>query len=463
MTDTLADLGNVSADAIRDWDNEHYVHPWESMGEEPPDRMIASGGEGIYLYDERGRKFIDGPGGMWCVQLGYGRKEIADEIAAQTMRLAYHSPWSFASEPSAALARRIAEMAPGDLNSVFFSTGGSSAVDSAIRFVQFYNNLRDLPEKKTIIAREKGYHGSTYLAASVTGKDRFERRLDVEERLVRFIGNPNPYVRPEGMSIDDWLAAKVAELEAAILDVGPEKVGAFIAEPIMGSGGVIVPPKGYHEATLAVCRKHDVLYISDEVVTGFGRLGHWFASEEVFGITPDIITCAKGITSGYLPLGATIISDRLLNEIKSEDRAGIMFSNGYTYSGHPVCCAAALKNIELFERDGVLEHVRAVSPLFQERLLDLARHEIVGDARGMGLLGCVEGAASPDLPEEKRFAIDYEFGKRVDAKCEEKGLIVRPNVNMCVFSPALIITESQINEMFDILDASIAEVQAEML
>ena len=456
-------MTNAPAEAIRDWDNDHFVHPWEAMGATKPDRMIASGGEGIYLIDETGRRFIDGPGGMWCMQLGYGRQEIADEIEAQAMRLAYHSPWSFASEPSAALARRLAEMAPGDLNSVFFTTGGSSAVDSAIRFVQFYNNLRGRPEKKTVIAREKGYHGSTYLAATMSGKDRFERKLDVEERLVRFVGNPNPYIRPEGMSVDDWLAAKVEELEAEILAAGPDKVGAFIAEPVMASGGVIVPPKGYHQATLEVCRKHDVLYISDEVVTGFGRLGHWFASEEVYGITPDIITCAKGLTSGYLPLGAMILSDRLLEDIRREDREAIMFSNGYTYSGHPVCCAAALKNIELMEGEGVLEHVRAITPLFQERLKKLKNHEIVGDVRGEGLLGCVEGIANPELPEEKRFAIDYEFGARVDAKCEEMGLIVRPIVNMCVFSPPLIITESQINEMFDILDRAIGQVQAEML
>ena len=231
----------------------------------------------------------------------------------------------------------------------------------------------------------------------------------------------------------------------------------------MASGGVIVPPPGYHQATLEVCRRHDILYHSDEVVTGFGRLGHWFTSEEVFGITPDIITSAKGLTSGYLPLGAAIISDRLLAEIQGAENADILFSNGYTYSGHPVTCAAALKNIEIMEREDILAHVRAITPHFQSRLRDLARHDIVGDVRGMGLLGCVEGVSRPDLPEAKRFAIDSEFGARVDAKCEEIGLIVRPIVNMCVFSPPLIITEDQIDEMFDILDLAVGQVQAEMM
>jgi len=453
----------VSAEAVRQWDNAHVVHPWEGLGTEAPDRPLAAGGEGIYLVDAQGRRYIDGPGGMWCNQIGYGRREMADAIADQTMRLAYHSPWSFAAEPSAVLARRLAEMAPGDLDHVFFTTGGSTAVDSALRFVQFYNNMRGRPGKKLIIARDKGYHGSTYLAASVTGKERARTRMDTEERLVRFIGNVNPYVRPEGMTVEAWCDAKVEELEQAILAAGPENVGAFIAEPVLASGGVIVPPPGYHRRTQEVCRRHDVIYISDEVVTGFGRLGHWFASEDVFGITPDIITCAKGITSGYLPLGAMILSDRLWRDISAEERADVMFSNGFTYSGHPVCCAAALKNIEIMEREGLLEHVRAITPHFQERLNGLSRHEIVGDTRGEGLIGCVEGVAAPDLPEERRLAIDSEFGARLDAKCEEMGLIVRPLINMCVFSPPLVISDDEIERMFDILDRAVGEVQREMM
>jgi adenosylmethionine-8-amino-7-oxononanoate aminotransferase len=265
------------------------------------------------------------------------------------------------------------------------------------------------------------------------------------------------------MSEAEWCDEKVEDLARAIRVEGAENIAAFIAEPVLASGGVIVPPEGYVRRTWELCRQNDILYISDEVVTGFGRLGHWFASEPVFGIVPDIITAAKGLTSGYLPLGAMIVSDRLLAEISGPDREQVMFRNGYTYSGHPVCCAAALKNIEIIEREGLLEHVRAVAPHFQARLRDLARHEIVGDVRGMGLLGCVEGTARPDLPEEKRFRIDAEFGKRVDAACEARGLIVRPLLNMCVFSPPLIITIPEIDEMFDILDAAIAEVGADML
>lgn len=465
MTETASILPNrTSADDIREWDNAHCVHPWESMGLAPPDRMIASGGEGIYLTDADGRRYIDGPGGMWNVQIGYGNREMAEAIAAQTLALPFHSPWTFAANPSASLSQKIAQMTPGDLNSVFFTTGGSSAVDSALRFAQFYNNLKGRPDKKIVIAREKGYHGSTYLAATVSGKERDRSFMDTAGDLARFLPNINPHIRPAGMSVSDWCDAKVVDLEAMIAEVGTDRVAAFIAEPVLASGGVIVPPDGYHQRTRELCRQHDILYISDEVVTAFGRLGHWFASKDEFGIVPDIITCAKGITSGYLPLGAMILSDRLLEEIKAEGREDVLFSSGYTNSAHPVCCAAALKNIEIIERDGVLQHVRAVAPHFQKRLRDLARHPIVADARGVGLVGCVEGgAAEIDATEEERLRIDKEFGYRVDAACEARGLLVRPLINMCVFSPPLIITEAQIDEMFDILDEAIVEVQGALL
>jgi adenosylmethionine-8-amino-7-oxononanoate aminotransferase len=297
----------------------------------------------------------------------------------------------------------------------------------------------------------------------VSAKERDGSRLDVEERLVRFLPNINPYVRPDGMSLEAWCDAKIADLETAIAEDGAGTIAAYISEPIMASGGVIVPPPGYHARCREICRSHDILYIADEVVTGFGRLGHWFASEEVFDYVPDIITSAKGLTSGYLPLGAAIIADRLVDEISGGANEQVMFKNGYTYSGHPVCCAAALKNIEIIEREGLLDHVRTLAPHFQARLRDLMRHEIVGDARGMGLVGCVEGRPAPDMREEHRLAIDAEFGARVDRKCEEMGLMVRPLINMCVFSPPLIITRDQVDRMFDILDQAIAGVGRDML
>ena len=452
------DLTN-SASTIREYDNENYVHPWDSitsMGS--ADRTIAGRAEGIYVYDQDGRRLIDGPGGMWCVQIGYGRQEMADAISRQVMELAYHSPWHTASEPSALLAHKIAERAPGDLNKVFFTTGGSTAVDSALRFAQFYNNCLGRPEKKQFISRERAYHGSTYLAATVTGKERSKSLCDTERRLCTFLPDVDPKIRPDNMSPEDWCAAKVQDLEDAILEIGPDKVAAFIAEPILASGGVIIPPEGYHLGCLEVCRKYDVLYISDEVVTGFGRLGHWFASKEVFGIEPDMITCAKGLTSGYLPLGACVISERLIREIKDRGRDDLLFSNGYTYSGHPVSCAAGLASMEIMEREKILEHVRDISPYFQHKLQELESSPVVRHVRGIGLVGSIEGHLGGS---DNQLASDKKFGELVDTRCEEKGLIVRPLLNMCVFSPPLIITRSQVDEMFGILEEAISQLAAD--
>ncbi len=458
----MTKLNSPSPDDIRLWDNRNLMHPWHSMGTLDADYMIASGAEGIYIYDESGRRYIDGPGGMWSSQIGYGRQEMADAIAAQVLRLPFNTPWTSTSEPAAQLAAKIAAESPGDLNNIFFTTGGSTAVDTALRFAHFYNNLRGKPKKKHIIARQKGYHGSTFMSASVSGKERDKSFLDTDTNRVHFVGNVNPYIRPDGMSVAAWCDEKTAELEAKIINVGATRVAAFIAEPILASGGVIVPPEGYHKRCLEICRRHDVLYISDEVVTAFGRLGEFFASESVFGIVPDIITSAKGITSGYVPLGAVLISDRLMAELTADDRSEVLFSNGFTYSAHPVSCAAALKNIEIMEREEIFSHVRAITPHFQARLQELRRHEIVGDARGMGLLGCVEGAAPSDSGEEKRLAVDKEFGYRLDAKCEERGLLLRPLINMCVFSPPLIINLDEVDIMFDIIDSALSEVNAEM-
>ncbi|WP_425082111.1 aminotransferase [Ruegeria arenilitoris] len=447
-------LFNSDFQSVRDWDNEHFLHPWEGMsflGQN--ERTFAESGQGVHIVTEDGKRLIDGPAGMWCVQLGYGNAEIADAMAQQAKEMAYFSPFNNANSAPARLAHEIAKRTPGDLNHVFFTTGGSTAVDSALRFVQFRNNLLGKPEKKIVISRQKAYHGSTYLAASVSGKERDKGWLDQASHLTRFLPNVNPYTRRADQTVEDFLDEKIADLENMILETDPDKVAAFIAEPILCSGGVIVPPQGYHRRCLDICRKYDVLYISDEVVTGFGRLGHWFASEDVFGIQPDIITCAKGMTSGYIPMGACIISDRLIADVSGGNAQEATFSNGFTYSGHPVSAAAGLKTIEIMERDGILGHVRALTPLFEERLQGLAALPLVGDARGMGLVGCVECVA--DANADNLLDLDKSVGALIDQHCQENGLILRPIINMCVFSPPLIITEGELNQMFDILEKGI--------
>ncbi len=459
MQSTNTGTNQPASDDVIAWDRKHQLHPWLPMDAwRGYDNMLVNTAKGIHLWDATGKRFIDGPGGMWCVQIGYGRPEMAEAIAAQVMQLPYASPWTTTTEPSTILAKKIADIAPGDLNNVFFTTGGSTAVDTALRTVHFFNNRLGRRDKKIILAREKGYHGSTYLASTVTGKARDKNRFDVESRLVRFLPDVNPYVRPAGMTEAEWCDEKVADLEAMIDSVGPNNIGGFIAEPILCSGGVIIPPDGYHKRTFDICRAHDILYISDEVVTAFGRIGHWFASESEFGIVPDMITCAKGLTSGYLPLGACIISDRVMERMTGPDQ-DMLFSNGYTYSAHPVSCAAALKNIAIIEDEQILEHVKAVSPHFQTRLQRLRKFAIVGDVRGRGLLGCIEGHPETDGTD---LAAQRKLGTLLDEVCEEMGLLVRPLINMAVFSPPLIITLAEIDEMFDILEAALERVTAMM-
>ncbi len=444
-------IPNIEFDTkdLRAKDNR-WIHPWEEiarLGEQK--RTVITHGEGVYVTDSDGNRLLDGPAGMWCVNIGHGRREIADAIAEQALRLSFFSPWSLSNAPAAELADKLASIAPDGFEHVFFTTGGSTAVDSALRFAMFFNNVLGRPEKKHIISRHDAYHGSTYLAASCSGKAGDKKFMEMENDFIHLLPSPNPFRRPEGMSIEDFCTAKIGDLEAKILELGPARVAAFIAEPILASGGVIVPPEGYQAGCLEVCRRHDVLYISDEVVTGFGRLGHFFASKDVFGIDADIITCAKGLTSGYQPLGAMLIHDRVLSRLSGAEVEGAVFSSGFTYSGHPVACAAALKNIEIIERENLLEHAREVGAYFQARLRELNDIPIVGDVRGLGLMACVECTLSND--GEDPSALNARIGDRIDAHCQELGLLVRPMYNMSVMSPPLTITREQIDEMVDIL------------
>lgn len=443
-------------------DRENVLHPWAMLEtRRQTDSFIVAESEDIFVYDSDAEKFIDGIGGMWCVNIGYGRDEMAEAVADQIRRMPYYSPFgALGSPPAAELGAKLAQLAPGDLNTVFFSTGGSTANDSAIRFVQFFFNTIGQPQKKHILTRYEAYHGSTYLAASLCGKAGDKGNFDFITDTVHHLTSPNPYRRAEGQSIEAFCDELVAELENKILEIGPDKVACFIAEPILASGGVIVPPPGYHARTLEVCRRHDVIYISDEVVTGFGRLGHFFASEAVFGIVPDIITSAKGLTSAYVPLGATIISDRLMDQVSGENADGASFSNGFTYSGHPVACAAALKNIEIIEREDLCGHVQRVGPYFQDRLQELAELPIVGNVRGSHLMGCIECVA--DKKTREPMAAGVMVGKRIDAHCQARGLILRPLGHLCVFSPPLTITEKQIDRMVAIMRESIEATVADL-
>jgi len=436
-------------------DRDHYIHPWTDFSTfKEEGSLVMAESEGAYVYDSDGNRYLDGIGGLWCVNIGYGNEEMAQAIANQVRRIPYYSTFThLATPPAAELAAKLAELAPETLNHIFYGTGGSMANDTAIRIIHFHNNRLGRPSKKKIISRVDGYHGSTYLAMTMTGVKFDHQGFDLAPDLVHHVSAPNAYRRPEGVSEAGFCDFLVEELENTILELGPENVACFIAEPVMGAGGVIVPPEGYHRRTREVCDRYEVLYISDEVVTGFGRLGHFFASEPVFGLRPDVITCAKGLTSGYLPLSATILSDAIYDVISVPQADGALFTHGFTYSGHAVCCAAGLKNIEIMEREDICGHVREVGPYFEERLRELLERPIVGDVRGSHFMMCIENVADKEtkalLPKEAK------IGQRIADHCQARGVLVRPLAHLNVLSPPLILTREQIDSMVEAIDESI--------
>lgn len=461
MTDSHKPL--ASTDTLQQMDNQ-FVHPWETMDAiGSTARTVIDRADGIYVYDSDGNKLIDGPAGMWCVNIGHHRQEMADAISDQVMKLGYASPWDLTNEVAPRLASELAKRAPGDLNHVFFTTCGSTAVDSALRLVQYYNNYRGKPEKKIILAQEMGYHGSTFLGGSVSGKPKDKNFMDFAPGIVHHLPCPQPLFRRDDQSVEDFLEEKIQHLQDTIASLGADNIAVMIGEPILASGGVIVPPNGYYNRCQEICRENDILLIADEVVTAFGRLGHWFACEDEFGYVPDMITCAKGLTSAYVPMGAVLISDRLIREFTDKDETGAFFANGFTYSGHPVASAAALKNIEIIEREKLLEKVRnETGPYFQKRLRELEDIPMVTEVRGRGLMAavdCLNAEGQDSAGREKA----YEIGARIDKHCQELGLIVRPLISMCVMSPPLIIEKDQIDDLIEKLREGIERAQAEII
>jgi putrescine aminotransferase len=448
--------------SIRESYNKVSLHPWADLSAlgEDEETPIVTRGDGVYLYDDQGRKMIDGPAGMWCMQTGYGRQEIADAVSNQIMTLGFASAFNVVNEREVELARRIADKTPGDLNRVFFTTGGSTAVDSALRLCQLANNIKGLPNKKHILTRDKAYHGSTFLAASVTGKERDKTAMDVLKENVHFLSAPCFYTNGKGRTEQAFCDDLVSELERKILDVGPENIMCYIAEPVLGSGGVIVPPDGYNRRCWEVVKKHGIVYIADEVVTAFGRLGHWFASEAVFAVVPDIITFAKGVTSGYLPLGGYAVSDAFMAEISGDKSGGNCYSNGYTWSANPVSCAAAIASWDIIEQEGLLDHVRDVGPYFQAQLRTLQDYPLVGVVRGTGLMAAVEMRVDNCATGDDLLAQDYALGEMVDNFCHDLGLLVRPLINVCIMSPPLIITREQIDDLVGALRQALDLTQA---
>jgi len=425
-------------------DRRHHLHPYQNfVTYNQHGSLIIGEGSGAWIRDVDGKEYFDAVGGMWCTNIGLGRQEMADAIAEQVTRLAYANPFTdMSNEPAAKLAARLAELAPGDLNHVFFTCGGSTANDSAYRLIQMYQSARGKSQKTHVLSRRDAYHGTTYLTASLSGKagDRMPDFRYITEGI-HHLTSPNYYRAPDNMDEAAFCDYLLDEMEQKILELGPDNVAAFWAEPILGSGGVIVPPEGYNRRTWELCRKYDILYVADEVVTGFGRLGHWFVSKDMFGVEPDIICCAKGLTSGYLPLGAMIFSDRIYDTLG--DDINRWFTAGFTYSAHPVCCAAALKNIEIMERENLFENVRNVGTYFEEQLDTLLDLPIVGDIRGRLFMMCVVNVMNKETREF--FPPEVMIGKRISNHAEALGLIVRPVVDLNVLSPSLTMTKDDVD------------------
>jgi len=460
----MDDLTRINDASRQMWeqDRRHVLHPYAEFDNfARSGSLIISAGRGCEITDIHGKTYIDAIGGLWCNTIGLGSNEMADAIAEQVRTLAYASAFTdMSSEPASTLAAKLADLAPGDLNRVHFATGGSTAIDSAFRMIQYYQSCRDRPDNIHMIARRPAYHGSTYSVMSLGNKatDRSPKFRYIAD-TIHHLSAPDLYRAPDGMDEERYCDHLVDEFTQTLDRIGPDRVGGFFAEPIMGAGGVLVPPEGYLARMREICRAHDIIFVADEVVTAFGRLGHWFASSDVFGIVPDIICSAKGLSSGYLPIAAVIYSDRMHDAFvaASGDR---FYPSGFTYSGHPVCCAAALKNIEIMERDGILDHARDAGQYFGERLADLASLSLVGDIRGMGLMRCIENVQ--DKATKTLLPTSVNIGKRISDAAETLGVIVRPVGHLNIMSPPLTITRDEIDIVTDRLGAAINQVAHEL-
>jgi L-2,4-diaminobutyrate transaminase len=446
-------------------DKERVLHPATSIADHlRTGPRIMSEGSGVWLTDVAGKRYLDAVAGLWCVNIGYGRAEVAEAMGAQARRLGYyHTFSSMSNEPQIRLADRLLGMVPGRMSKVFFGNSGSDANDTQVKLVWYYNNLRGRPRKKKIIARLQGYHGSTVASASLTGLPMFHRAFDLPIPHVLHAATPYHYRNAApGTSEEAYAAALAAELDALIEREGPDTVAAFIAEPVMGAGGVLVPPRTYFERVQAVLRKHDVLMIADEVICGFGRLGRPFGSH-VYGIDPDLVTVAKGLTSGYFPLSAVVISEKVWSVLQAGSPEIGAFAHGFTYSGHPVGAAAAMANLDILLGEDLVGNAARVGGYLQARLREqLGAHPMVGEIRGLGLIAGVELVA--DRATRQPFDAVVKVGQRVAARCLEDGLIVRalPVGHVIALSPPLCITLEEIDQVVAGLDGGIRTVADEL-
>lgn len=444
MTDTTIPV--TSAD-FQAQDAAHHIHPFtDSKALHDKGARIITTADGVYIYDADGNKILDGMAGLWCVGVGYGQQSVVDAVTAQMQELPYYNTFFQTSHPPALkLAKRLAELAPETINHVFFTGSGSEANDTILRMVRHYWASLGQPERKIMITRKNAYHGSTVAGASLGGMTAMHEQGDLPIPGIHHINQPYWYGEGGGIDPETFGLQRAGELEQKILELGADKVAAFMAEPIQGAGGVIIPPDSYWPEIQRICDQYGILLVADEVITGFGRTGEWFAST-YYGIKPDMMAIAKGVTSGYLPLGGVLVSDRVAEVL----RGGGEFFHGYTYSGHPAACAAGLAVLEVMQQQQLPERVKNdIGPYLQEKWLKLAEHPLVGEARIVGLVGALE--LSPDKVSRAPFtkvkkgtvgtiARDFSFSN---------GLVMRAVGDTMIICPPLVISHAEVDELID--------------
>jgi len=431
---------------LQQLDAAHHLHPFnDNAALAKKGTRILARGEGCYVWDAQGNQLLDAFAGLWCVNLGYGRRELGEVASRQMTELAYYNSFfQCTTEPTVRLSAKLAELVPGDLNHVFYANSGSEANDTILRMVRHFWKVQDQPEKTLFIGRHNGYHGSTVAGASLGGMKGMHAQGGLPIPDIAHIDPPFWFADGGDLDEDSYGRLCAQRLEDKIQALGAHRVAAFIGEPIMGAIGVWIPPRNYWQEIEKVCRRHDVLLVADEVICGFGRTGHWFAAE-TFNFRPDIMTLAKGITSGYIPLGAVMFNDRVAGVLKNK---GGELAHGYTYSGHPVCTAVALENIRILEEERIIETCRTdTGPYLAERWRALGEHPLVGEARICGMVGALE------LVPSKPARHGFEDRGRVGALCRDialqNGLILRATYDAMLLSPPLIISRAQIDELFD--------------
>ena len=451
----------LETEQLQEIDSHHHLHPFtdSKVLHEVGSRIITRA-DGIYIWDNDGNRIIDGMAGLWCVNIGYGREELAEAASRQMRELPYYNTFFQTSHPPVIeLSKRLSTITPRNFNHVFLTNSGSEANDTVIRMVRLYWATVGKPGRSTIISRHNSYHGSTIGAASLGGMAYMHAQGGLPIPGIEHIRQPYWYQESNGMDPDEFGLAAAGALEEKILEIGEDKVAAFIAEPIQGAGGVIVPPDSYWPEISRICKKYEILFVADEVICGFGRTGQWFGTD-FYDLEPDLMVIAKGLSSGYIPIAGAVLSDAVASVLIDD---GGEFAHGFTYSGHPVACAVANENIRILEEEKIVERVReSTGPYFQRRLRELEDHPLVGEVRGVGLIAGIE------LVEDKRTRKLFDAELNIGIKCRNistrRGLVMRAIGDSMVLSPPLITTRSQIDDIvriaFETLDETVSVLKS---